>query len=241
MLLKEAIPSPSASDTHGKPTGPKLPTRGASGKKGSAKKQQPQAQVTDSSPSSPLESLEKEDQATWEARRAMADSEMIRLERTHWLCQGYMRLILAAKKMGLVKENPPPFNDAAQGFEQRFASFHTMLVCPDPLSYNDFESSVNVEGIEAAALLKLAAESFEFASKVLELEIRAASATEELQLKSYPDSKSLRAIARSALRNKVCCGVLCQAEEESTASSLHLTFDFSTTPLWPALGATRSK
>jgi hypothetical protein len=170
----------------------------------------------------------------------MADAEMIRLERTHWLCQGYMRLILAAKKMGVMKETPPPFNDAAQIFEQRFASFHTMLVCPEPLSYNDFESSVNVSTIEAAALLKLAAESFDLAAKVLTIEIRAAAATEQLQLKAHPDSKSLKAILRTAVQNKLCCGVLGQAEEDSTAS-LTLTFDPSSTPLYPALGAARGK
>ena len=224
LLFKEAIPSPEPS---GKSATPKLPTRGASGKKGSK-------QSGGSKASSSIDALAKEDVAAWEARRSVADAEMIRLERMHWMLQGYMRLILAANKIGLVKDTPLPFNDAAQRFEQRFSSFHTLLVCPEPLPYPDFVSSTDVSSIDAVTLLKLASESFTNASKVLSLvEIKAPSSADQVA--------SLKTLFRIVTQNKLCCEVLARAVEESATLSLQLTFDFSTSPAWPAIGASRIK
>lgn len=80
-----------------------------------------------------------------------------------------MRLILAASKISLVVDSPLPFNNVAQRFEQRFSSFHTLLICPEPLPFDDFVSSTDVSGIDAVALLKLAGESFRNGSKVLSM------------------------------------------------------------------------
>lgn len=76
------------------PKGPSLPSRG--GAKGKGKK--PGDKDKDKAPDGPQAS--EEAQAAWEGRQRRLQREDVRLERTHYLCQAYMRVMLALKKAG---------------------------------------------------------------------------------------------------------------------------------------------
>ncbi|KAF8061133.1 NAA35 [Scenedesmus sp. PABB004] len=83
----------------------------------------------------------------------------LQLEVLHHLATGVLRVVMALPLLGLYSPPELPFNTEAQRFEQRFASF-TTLQRPDPLSYEQFVASTSTDGVTAAQLLALAADSF---------------------------------------------------------------------------------
>ena len=60
---------------------------------------------------------------------------------------------------GLLRDPPMPFNEVTQRFEQRFASFHSSVTHPEPLSYADFASSTDVSSLGPIQLLQSATEA----------------------------------------------------------------------------------
>ena len=59
------------------------------------------------------------------------------------MSQACMRLAAGLAAAGKLPPHPAPFNDPAQHFEQRFASFQA-LQRPEPLTHAQFERSVDL-------------------------------------------------------------------------------------------------
>jgi hypothetical protein len=71
------------------------------------------------------------------------------------LCQGLMHMCVALEASGVLAPPALPFNSAAERFEQRFGSFH-ILTRPEPLTYQQFEATVDLRGMEPRQLLAAA-------------------------------------------------------------------------------------
>ena len=62
------------------------------------------------------------------------------------MSQGLMRSAAALYLAGSLKQRPTPFNAEEQYFEQRFFVF-TQIAAPAPLSFDDYSSAMNLEGV----------------------------------------------------------------------------------------------
>ncbi|PNH04009.1 hypothetical protein TSOC_009863, partial [Tetrabaena socialis] len=86
--------------------------------------------------------------------------DLLEVETMQYMCQGLLRLMAGLKLAGALPEPPvPPFNSLAQRFDQRFASFSS-LVRPPALLHSDYVASMDPGDREAGHLLSLAAMSF---------------------------------------------------------------------------------
>ncbi|KAG1672996.1 hypothetical protein FOA52_005926 [Chlamydomonas sp. UWO 241] len=159
-----------------------------------------------------------------------------------------MRLMLALKKMGVLRESVPPFSDTEQRFEQRFARFHTLVTVPEPYSYADFASSTDVSTFAAEALLTLAVEAFDLARKAIGYEAQVVghmqhSQQQQQQLPSTP-IQVLHDLDKVAISNMLASSVLAKAAKADGGGTggMAVTADnFSRHPHFPVVGVKSEK
>jgi hypothetical protein len=75
------------------------------------------------------------------------------------LSMGTVRILLTLPLLGMWSPPKLLFNSQSQRYDQRFASFHT-VVRPDPLAYEQYVASTDVQGAAVEQLLRLAQDNF---------------------------------------------------------------------------------
>jgi hypothetical protein len=151
-----------------------------------------------------------------------------------------MRLMLALKKMGVLKEAVPPFSGQEQRFEQRFARFHVLVTVPEPYSYADFASSTDVATFSAETLLALSVEAFDLARKAIGYEAHVAA---HLQHQPPTPVEVLKELDKVAMMNMLACSVLAKAAKaDGGTGGMAVSADnFSRHPHFPVVGVKSEK
>ena len=133
---------------------------------------------------------------------------------------------------GGAREGQGAFNSERECFHQRFSAFHR-LVRPDPLVFRQYEESVDLEGVEAAHMLKLSADAFGVAARLV-----AASVDQGIVgPRGSRLEEDFARMARVAQQNQLGISLLERLGERGR--EMKVTWDFSQHPAFPTIKLSR--
>jgi len=125
--------------------------------------------------------------------------EEVTLDAMRALSQGLFRLSLALSACGAAPATACDFASADERFELRFGFFAATVERPDPVSFAQYQASIDLTGLPLPRLLELSRESFDRAKGISDM---ALASREQLSL-SETCARQFQSMARVARANSV--------------------------------------